>query len=140
MGIPILILGESGSGKTTSLRNFEPGAVGVISVINKPLPFKSSLKTYPLNKNAKLKNTSRYTLLRTILKAAKTKTMVIDDSQYLICYDSFDRAKIKGYDKRKVIEIAFAGGYPEPLALQSIRHRKSWFNDYVDTLISKLAR
>lgn len=47
------------------------------------------------------------------------------------------RDQIKGYDKRKVIEIAFAGGYPEPLALQSVRRRKSWFNDYVDTLISK---
>ncbi|MBO4405439.1 MAG: ATP-binding protein [Alphaproteobacteria bacterium] len=46
-------------------------------------------------------------------------------------------SQIKGYDKRKVTEIAFAGGYPEPLALHSIRHRKSWFNDYVDTLISK---
>lgn len=45
--------------------------------------------------------------------------------------------KIKGYDKRRVIEIAFAGGYPEPLALRSPRHRKSWFNDYVNTLISK---
>ncbi len=46
-------------------------------------------------------------------------------------------SQIKGYDKRKVIEIAFAGGYPEPLALNSSRYRKSWFNDYVDTLISK---
>ena len=45
--------------------------------------------------------------------------------------------QIKGYDKRRVIEIAFAGGYPEPLALRSPRHRKSWFNDYVNTLISK---
>ena len=45
--------------------------------------------------------------------------------------------QIKGYDKRKVIEIAFSGGYPEPLALQSTRYRKSWFSDYVDMLISK---
>ena len=37
MGIPILIIGESGSGKTTSLRNFEPGEILVFSVANKPM-------------------------------------------------------------------------------------------------------
>ena len=41
MGIPILIIGESGSGKTTSLRNFEPGEILVFSVANKSLPFLS---------------------------------------------------------------------------------------------------
>ena len=40
MGIPVLILGESGSGKTTGLRNFEPGEILVFSVANKPLPFR----------------------------------------------------------------------------------------------------
>ena len=45
--------------------------------------------------------------------------------------------QIKGYDKKKILEIAFNGGYPEPLGLQSSRYRKSWFNDYIDTLISK---
>lgn len=44
---------------------------------------------------------------------------------------------IKGYDKRKILEIAFHGGYPEPLRLNSFRQRKSWFKDYVDTLIFK---
>ncbi len=45
--------------------------------------------------------------------------------------------QIKGYDKRKILEIAFNGGYPEPLRLKSLRYRRSWYNDYVDTLISK---
>lgn len=45
--------------------------------------------------------------------------------------------QIKGYDKKKILEIAFNGGYPEPLGLQLPRYRKSWFNDYIDTLISK---
>lgn len=45
MGIPILIIGESGSGKTTSLRNFEPGEILVFSVANKSLPFRKKLDT-----------------------------------------------------------------------------------------------
>ena len=44
MGIPILCIGASGSGKSTSLRNFEPDEVGVFNVASKPLPFKKKLK------------------------------------------------------------------------------------------------
>ena len=44
MGMPVLILGASGSGKSTSLRNFEPSEVGVFNVASKPLPFKKRLK------------------------------------------------------------------------------------------------
>ena len=35
MGIPVLILGPSGSGKSASLRNFEPEEVGIFNVANK---------------------------------------------------------------------------------------------------------
>jgi len=37
MGLSVLILGDSGSGKTTSLRNFQPGEVAIINVAKKPL-------------------------------------------------------------------------------------------------------
>lgn len=40
MGIPVLILGESGSGKSTSLRNFEPSEISIFNVAGKPLPFR----------------------------------------------------------------------------------------------------
>ena len=40
MGIPVLVLGESGSGKSTSMRNFEENEVGIFNVAGKPLPFK----------------------------------------------------------------------------------------------------
>ena len=43
MGIPVLILGESGSGKSASLRNFKKGEVGVMNVAGKPLPFKTDI-------------------------------------------------------------------------------------------------
>lgn len=42
--------------------------------------------------------------------------------------------QIAGYDKKKILDIAFLGGYPEPL---NIKYRKDWFHDYIDTLISK---
>ena len=44
MGIPVLILGESGSGKSSSLRNFSPDEIGIFNVAGKPLPFRKPLK------------------------------------------------------------------------------------------------
>ena len=45
MGIPVLILGRSGSGKSASLRNFKKDEVGIINVMGKPLPFRNQLPT-----------------------------------------------------------------------------------------------
>ena len=75
MAIPVLILGESGTGKTTSLRNCSPEKFGIINVSKKPLPFRSQLKTY---------NTDDYGKIVGALKLAKAPSMVIDDSQYLM--------------------------------------------------------
>lgn len=90
MGIPVLILGESGSGKSCSLRNFEAGEVGVFNVAGKPLPFRKKL---PQAMNAD------YRLITATLSKHNLKTYVIDDSQYLLCFDMFNRAKETGYNK-----------------------------------------
>lgn len=107
MGLPVLILGESGSGKTTSLRHFKQDEVGIISVVGKPLPFKSDLKPCNLNREAKKRNENRYTLLEKIIKTSDKNTIVIDDSQYLLSFDSFDKAKVKGYDKFTDLAVDF---------------------------------
>lgn len=99
MGIPVLILGESGSGKSASLRNFTASEVGVLNVASKPLPFRTDIKPYNISKKAKEKNVSRYELIKAIIKQSKIKSIVIDDSQYLMAFDSFSRAKEKGYEK-----------------------------------------
>lgn len=39
-----------------------------------------------------------------------------------------------GYDKRKIIEIAFNGGFPEPLLHTEI-DTKDWYNDYIDLIL-----
>lgn len=100
MGIPVLILGESGSGKSCSLRNFETDEVGIFNVAGKPLPFKKQLK--------KVNNATYSTILKG-LKMANLKTYVIDDSQYLMAFEMFDRAKETGYNKFTDVALNFRG-------------------------------
>ena len=107
MGIPVMILGESGSGKTTSLRNFTPDEIGVIGVVGKPLPFRSKLNVYYLDRSAREKKMNRYELLKNCLMASKVPSIAIDDSQYLMAFDSFDMAKIKGYEKFTNMAVSF---------------------------------
>ncbi len=90
MGIPVLILGESGSGKSTSMRNFEPDELGIFNVAGKPLPFRKKL---PKADNA------TYQTIYKVLKDPQKKVYVIDDSQYLMAFESFDHAKETGYTK-----------------------------------------
>lgn len=107
MGIPVLILGESGSGKSASLRNFKKGDVGVMNVAGKPLPFKTDIVPYNVSKKAKEKNTDRYTLIKSVIKKSSVNAFVIDDSQYLMAFDSFDKAKETGYGKFTDMAVSF---------------------------------
>lgn len=90
MGIPILILGESGTGKSASLRNFEPDDVSIFNVAAKPLPFRKKLP---------IKSTSDYNTICQGIAQSQKKAFVIDDSQYLLCFESFAKAKEIGYGK-----------------------------------------
>ena len=107
MGIPVLILGESGSGKSRSIKNFKPHEVGVINVAGKPLPFKTNIKTYNVNREAKKTGENRYLLVKAVLAKAKAKSIVIDDTQYLLAFDSFDKAKELGYGKFTDMAVNF---------------------------------
>ncbi|MGN0800219.1 MAG: ATP-binding protein [Christensenellales bacterium] len=98
MGVPVLILGESGSGKSASMRNFKPGEVGIINVSGKPLPFRNQLKTV---------NTDNYEdIVKTII-AAKAKALVIDDAQYLMANEFMRTAKVTGYQKFTDLALNF---------------------------------
>ena len=98
MAIPVLILGESGSGKSASLRNFSPGEVGVINVSNKPLPFRTEIKTL---------NTDDYSYIQSVLLSARAKSIVIDDAQYLMANEFMRTAKVTGYQKFTDIALNF---------------------------------
>ena len=106
MALPVLIIGRSGSGKTYSLKNFTPDEVGVISVEKGRLPFKSDIKTVriptdfgPDVKTYAQLNAAKYSWIQKAIRTAKVKRLVIDDSQYLLVNELFDRVAEKGYDK-----------------------------------------
>lgn len=98
MGVPVLVMGESGSGKTYSIKNFSPEEVGIFSVEKNRLPFK---KDFRVVKNA------GYGIITKALSAPKLKAYVIDDSQYLLVNEFFDRAKENGYQKFTDLALNF---------------------------------
>lgn len=115
MAIPVLIIGKSGSGKTYSLKNFKADEVGVISVEKGRLPFKSDIKTVKVPKdptegeakNAAQINQAKYAWVTSVIRRSKAKSVVIDDSQYLLVNELFDRAYEKGYDKFNSLAVKF---------------------------------
>ena len=90
MGIAVLICGESGSGKSSSLRNFEPEDVSIFNVAAKPLPFRKKLPS---------KATADYSVIKAGIAKSDKKSFVIDDSQYLLCFEAFAKAKDAGFGK-----------------------------------------
>lgn len=83
-------MGATGSGKTYSIKNFDPEEVGIFSVEKGRLPFKKGFK---VAKNA------NYGMIMKALANPGLKRYVIDDSQYLLVNEMFDRAKDTGYGK-----------------------------------------
>ena len=110
--IPVFVIGRSGSGKTYSLKNFNANEVGVISVEKGRLPFKTDIKTvripkdFTVNTSAQL-NAAKYAWIEMIISKSKAKSIIIDDSQYLLVNELFDRSKEKGYDKFTDIAVNF---------------------------------
>ena len=98
MGVPILIEGESGSGKSFAIKGLPPNETGIFSVEKGRLPFKGDFK---------VKKRATYKDINSIFKDPKLKRYVIDDSQYLMVNALFDRAKETGYQKYTDLALDF---------------------------------
>ena len=90
MAIIVMVYGQSGTGKSTSLRNFKPEDVCIVNVSGKPLPFKNKHKTF---------NTDDYMAIDAAIKKAPAKSIVIDDATYLMTGEYMRTAKVTGYQK-----------------------------------------
>ena len=99
MGLPVLVLGESGSGKSYSIKNMDADSVGIFAVEKGLLPFK--------NKGFKVAKNATYGMIIGALQNPQLKRYVIDDSQYLMVNEFFDRAKDTGYQKYTDIGLHF---------------------------------
>lgn len=107
MALPVLIIGRPGSGKTYSLKNFAPSEVGIISVEKGRLPFRSELKVAKvprfenkadINTYAQA-NSAKYAWIERAIDKSGVKSIAIDDSQYLLVNEMFDRSGERGYEK-----------------------------------------
>lgn len=104
----IAIVGNSGSGKSTSLRTLNPSETFIVNVASKPLPFKGWKSHYSAwnkeNPSGNFVNTSNVEDIAKILnyintKRTEIKNVVIEDGQYLMGFEAMDRAKEKGFEK-----------------------------------------
>lgn len=120
----VLIMGGSGTGKTTSIRSLDPQKTYLLSIVGKSLPFLNWKSMYKVTTKEQLGNrkiiydsmnvvseyrtnpklfkeiTSKIT--NTISAAGNSKkfdTIIIDDSQYCMAYEYMGKANDKGFDK-----------------------------------------
>ena len=90
MAVPVLIIGQSGSGKSRSLKNFKKGEVGVIKVIEKELPFRTDLSSI---------TTRNYDEIKALLLKGKALSYFIDDAGYLLTTEFMEGRTTKGYER-----------------------------------------
>ena len=104
----VLIIAESGAGKSTSIETLNPKETFIINVANKSLPFKGWKKKYiPFDlstKKGNIANVSKPSDIEAVLKVINNerkdvKSVVIDDFQYMSAFEYFNRASEKGFDK-----------------------------------------
>jgi len=103
MSNTVLIIGQSGSGKSTSLRNLDPKSTFIISVLDKPLPFKGYKKLYS-KENKNFYCSDNYKSIIEYIGAINERrkditTLVIDDAHFLMANEFMNRACEKGFDK-----------------------------------------
>lgn len=91
MGLGILVYGESGTGKTASLREFKSDELVLVNVAAKPLSFKGKF-------DEKLTSDS-YREIKKLINNTNKKVIVIDDAQYLMANEFMRRATEKGFEK-----------------------------------------
>lgn len=99
MSIATMVLGQSGTGKTTSLRNMDPAQTLLIQVINKPLPFRSKDWKLVNKDGGNIIIASKSDLICQAMRKTTRPIIVVDDLQYLLATEFMERAHEKGYDK-----------------------------------------
>lgn len=117
MSRTILIIGESGRGKSTSLRNMDPSSTMIIKPNSKPLPFKGAKSNF----NTENKNVARITTFKTLTNVLHRinsekelqhiKTIVIEDISHYFNYRVMQDAKKTGFQKWTDLGVETYGAF-----------------------------
>lgn len=98
-----ILLGSTGTGKSSSIKGLNPKETLVLNVLKKKLPFKGSSALYN-SENKNLFNIDDYMGAINLLEACDKnalhiKNIIIDDAIYIMRKEYFKRAKEAGYTK-----------------------------------------
>jgi len=124
----ILIIGQSGTGKSTSLETLDPKETFIINPAKKPLPFKGFKTKYTAWSTSNptgnlLNNDSPVTIMQTLefitTKRPEIKTIIVDDANYIMAFEYIKRAKETGYQKFTDIGTNFSNIITKGTSLRS---------------------
>ncbi len=107
-----IICGDTGTGKSTSLKNLDPKETFIINCLNKPLPFKGSSSVYNTdNKNIFVSDdwSKIDSSIAKIAEQTNIKTLIIDDIGFISTSEFFKRAGETGYNKFTDIGVHMQG-------------------------------
>lgn len=142
MGVPVILYGKSGSGKSRSLKNFGEDEIFYVNVERKLLPFKKNFKYTAKTENA--------ASIMEQLQKMPTKTAVIDDATYIMV-NTFMREHGKGLKGNAVFDLynkiannifdifeCVKNDLPDDVIVYIIMHEDS--NDYGETKIRTIGK
>lgn len=118
-----VIMGASGTGKSTSLRNFKPDEICLVNVIGKELPFRCTFE--------EILNCDDYNTIEKFITKTQKKIVVIDDVQYLMSNQYMIRARERGFDKFTEIGqnfwnfINFCKSLPQDVTVYLLTHTET---------------
>lgn len=135
MGIPVLILGESGTGKSASMRNMDSSKTVIIQAVNKPLPFRNTFCKYNKSDDSgTLTVTDQSTSIIGAMNhfASKgCKEIIVDDFQYVMANEFMRRSQEVGFTKFTDIArhawetITAAQNLPDDVKVYFLSHTQS---------------
>ena len=144
MAEKILIMGESGTGKSTSIRNCDPSITAIVNPVGKPLPFRGSKKFETLNGET---DSDKICDFMKAQASAGKKIIIVDDFQYILAIPYMDRIKETGWDKYndfgsnyfKIIDVC--NELPEDVCVYYLTHCETLDSGLTTVkLIGKLLR
>lgn len=108
MAQQVLIIGSSGSGKSTSVETLDPKETFIINIANKPLPFKGWRSKYTVwskeNQKGNMYSSAKADDIVACMeyinaKRPEIRNIILDDFQYMSAFEYMDKALVKGYEK-----------------------------------------